>query len=134
MTHDTAADLPERPAMAPSAEVVDVAALLTTNPTGDRVVLWSGSNQLQANVVSLRAGQGIDAHAEPDLDVTVAVLAGSMELRQGADLTLADVTSVHAPAVIVLPAGTRRSLRAGAGGVAYLTAHRRRIGMLPTVR
>lgn len=115
-------------------EVVDVSALVAARPAGGRAVLWSGSNQLQTNVVSLAAREHIDAHVEPELDVTVVLLAGSLELRLGADPGLADVTSARAPAVVVLPAGTRRSLTAGADGVTYLTAHRRRTGMLPTLR
>lgn len=113
----------------PRAEVVDVAALLATRPDGDRAVLWSAGNQLQTNVVSLAPGARIDAHAEPALDVTLAVLVGALELGQDGL-----VVDVRAPAVVVLPAGARRSLTAGPDGVSYLTAHRPRTGMLPTVR
>ena len=115
-------------------EVVDVTSLLAGRPDGGHGVLWSASNQLQTNVISLASGQHIGAHSEAELDVTVAVVIGTLELRVGADPALEHATAVQAPAVVVLPAGTRRSLTAGPDGVTYLTAHRRRTGMLPTVR
>jgi quercetin dioxygenase-like cupin family protein len=113
----------------PRAEVVDVAGLLASRPAGERAVLWSAGNQLQTNVVSLAPGARIDAHAEPALDVTVAVLVGSVQLLQGAE-----ASDVRAPAVVVLPAGAERALTAGPDGVTYLTAHRARPGMLPALR
>lgn len=112
-------------------EVVDVRAL---TPEGDGPeVLWSASNQLQTNVVVLGAGTHIAAHVERELDVTLTVLTGSLTLRHG-PVDAATAVVVEAPAVVVLPAGTRRSLTAGPDGATYLTAHRRRTGMLPTVR
>lgn len=55
--------------------------------------------QLDANVVRLPPGHGVDTHREPDLDVLLLVLAGH---------------------------GT---LTAGPEGLTYLTVHRRRPGM-----
>ena len=111
-----------------AVEVVDVTTLLADG-TAQRVA-WSASNQLQTNLVVLGPGEGVEPHAEPELDVTLALLRGSLELRVGDD----PPRTVAAPAVVVLPAGTRRSLSAGPDGGAYLTAHRRRTGLLPRLR
>lgn len=110
-------------------EIVDVRALVDQVPTADRAVLWSTENQLQANLVRLAPGVRIDAHAETVLDVLVTVVDGLLELTvDGAQ------QSVAAPRVVVLPAGTRRELRAGPDGATYLTTHRRRDGLMPTLR
>lgn len=110
-------------------EVVDVRALVDQGPTSDRAVLWSTENQLQANLVRLAPGVRIDAHAENALDVVVTVLEGELELNADGQRSV-----VTAPAVVVLPAGTRRDLTAGPDGATYLTTHRRRDGLMPTLR
>ena len=120
-------------AWVPSAEVVDVAALPSVPPGNGPVVQWSGSNQLQTNVVTLPPQAHIAAHVEAELDVTLSVLLGSFTLRHGPDDDTS-VAVVHAPAVVVLLAGTHRSVTAGPAGTTYLTVHRRRTGMLPVVR
>lgn len=117
----------------PSVEVVDVAALPSLPPGKGPVVQWSGSNQLQINLVTLPPRAHIGVHVEAELDVTLSVLLGSLTLRHGPDDD-SSVAFVHAPAVVVLPTGTRRSVTAGPAGATYLTAHSRRTGMLPMVR
>lgn len=110
-------------------EVVDVRALGNQAPTTDRAVLWSTEHQLQVNLVRLAPGVRIDAHAENVLDVVVTLLEGDLELTADGQRS-----AVTAPAVVVLPAGTRRELLAGPGGATYLTTHRRRDGFMPTLR
>lgn len=61
--------------------------------------------------------------------MVVTVLEGDLELAADGEHR-----SVAAPTVIVLPAGTRRALTAGPDGVTYLTTHRRRDGLMPTLR
>ena len=108
-------------------EVVDVRALAGSG--AQREVLWSAESALQTNVVRLAPGARIDVHAELQLDVVLSLLVGSLAL------TLDDgMRTAEAPAVVVLPAGTRRALEAGADGATYLTVHRRRDGLMPTVR
>ena len=110
-------------------QVVDVGALLEQAVPG-RAVLWSASNQLQTNVVTLAPGAEVGAHVEPALDVTLCLLAGALTVRVGPD-DAAHVVAVAAPAVVVLPVGTRRSFSAGPDGATWLTAHRRRAGLMP---
>lgn len=116
----------------PTVQLVDVGELLARRDAAGRV-LWSASNQLQTNLVALDPGEVVPPHVEHELDVTLCVLAGSVELRyehDGEELS----TSAVAPCVVVLPAGTRRSVAAGPDGAAYLTAHRARSGLLPRLR
>lgn len=105
---------------------VDVAALVATaGAASGPQVLWSADAQLQTNLVALPPGHEVAAHAEPDLDVTLVVLQGSGRLVTD------DEADLQAPAVLLLPAGTRRALHAGPDGLVYLTAHRRRAPLLP---
>lgn len=110
-------------------EHVDVTALLA-GAAADERVLWSAGNQLQTNLVRLGPGEQVDEHVEPELDVTLVVVEGQAELVHGPPLEQV-VTTVRALSVVVLPAGTRRSIAAGPEGVAYVTAHRRRTGLVP---
>ena len=102
-------------------EYVDVAAALAAD--GPRI-RWSVENQLQSNLVRLEPDAVVEEHTERELDVLLVVVDGEGTLH-------ADGTEhrVAAPAVVVLPAGTRRAVVAGPAGLAYVTAHRRRTGM-----
>jgi hypothetical protein len=117
-----------------SVLIADVAELHAASSGDGPAVMWSVSNQLQTNVVTLPPHGHIGTHGETVLDVTLTVLLGSLTLRHGTDDDDTIAAVVTAPAVVVLPAGTRRSLRAGPAGATYLTAHRARPGLLPTVR
>ena len=110
------------------AQHVDVTALLAGQGAG---VLWSATTQIQSNVVALPAGETVDEHVEPSLDVLLVVVAGGGRVqhsREGSPPVEADVS---APAVLLLPAGTRRSLRAGPDGLVLVTAHRARPPFMP---
>ena len=102
-------------------EYVDVAAALAAD--GPRI-RWSVENQLQSNLVRLEPNAVVEEHTERELDVLLVVVDGEGTLY-------ADDSEhrVAAPAVVVLPAGTRRAVVAGPAGLAYVTAHRRRTGM-----
>ena len=110
-----------------------IARVGTGATTAGPRVQWSYSNQLQTNIVTLPALGHLAVHVEAQLDVTLAVPIGSSTLRHGRD-EQGVTAAVRAPAVLVLPAGTRRSFRAGPDGVTYLTSHRRRAGLLPQTR
>jgi quercetin dioxygenase-like cupin family protein len=110
------------------AQHVDVAALLAERDAG---VLWSSTSQLQSNVVALPAGGRVDEHVETALDVLLVVVAGGGRLthrQEGSDAVEQDLV---APAVCLLPAGTRRSLAAGPDGLVLVTAHRARPPFMP---
>jgi quercetin dioxygenase-like cupin family protein len=105
----------------------DVQPIVADNTAVSPGVVWrlaEVGRQLDANVLNLRARQVIGAHAEPDLDVLVVVLAGG-----GTMSTDVGPLPLVPGDVVWLPHGSARSLAAGADGLAYLTVHQRRPGM-----
>lgn len=113
-----------RVAEAPAPRLLcDVPAVLAgdADPTG---AVWSlpiADRQLDANVIRLAPNGGVDEHVGPDLDVLLYVLSGSGELATA----LAPVP-LKAGSLVWLPKRSRRAIRAGADGLAYLTVHPRR--------
>jgi len=110
------------------AQHVDVTALLAGQPAG---VLWSSTSQLQSNVVALPAGGTVAEHVEDALDVLLVVVAGGGRLTSSRPGGASSSEDVSAPAVCLLPAGTRRSLLAGPAGMVVVTAHRARPPFMP---
>jgi quercetin dioxygenase-like cupin family protein len=93
-------------------------------PSGVVWRLAEAARQLDANVLNLPPGQSIGTHAESDLDVLLAILAGT-----GTMTTDVGPLALVPGEVVWLPHGSTRSLTAGTHGLAYLTVHRRRPGM-----
>jgi quercetin dioxygenase-like cupin family protein len=90
---------------------------------GGSGVVWSAEDagELNVNLVRLEPGASIDAHVNREVDVVIIVIDGMGRLEVG-DLGQPLSGSVLA----VVPKGARRSVRAGADGLAYVTVHRRR--------
>ncbi|MFE0427431.1 cupin domain-containing protein [Streptomyces sp. NPDC058953] len=119
--------------MAPPPTASPTAGVLT-RPTDPRAVpedrggaVWrlaESGRQLDANVVRVLPGSRIDSHVEADLDVLLCVLGGAGELETGTG-----AQALEPGCVAWLPRGERRALSAGAEGLTYLTAHRRRPGL-----
>lgn len=100
---------------------------LIANSGQEAGALWrlaEPGRQLDSNVIRLPAGQRVDTHAEPDLDVLLLVLSGSGEIT-----TVEGTTELTPGTLLWLPRTSSRSLEAGSGGLHYLTVHRRRPGM-----
>ncbi|MFF2653147.1 cupin domain-containing protein [Streptomyces sp. NPDC058045] len=100
---------------------------LTGGAPGSGGALWrlaEPGRQLDANVVHLPPGRQVEPHAEPDLDVLFLVVAGTGALD--ADSGTEELAE---GALLWLPHGSRRALRAGPDGLSYLTVHRRRPGL-----
>ncbi len=99
-----------------TGEPIDLAAGGGSGP------LWGmASDDLNATLLAWPAGEGVAEHVNAELDVLVVVLAGS------APVTIDGVArALAAPAALLVPRGARRAIRAGAGGVRYLSVHRRR--------
>ncbi|MDQ0381796.1 hypothetical protein [Amycolatopsis thermophila] len=95
-------------------------------------ILWrlrEDGRQLDANLVRLPAGERIDTHAEPDLDVLLVVVAGTGTLTTG------DGPLELGPGSLAwLAHGQARAIDAGPEGLSYLTVHRRRPGMRIGIR
>jgi uncharacterized protein (DUF2249 family)/quercetin dioxygenase-like cupin family protein len=87
--------------------------------------LQMGDRDLDANVVNLTAGQTIDRHQGPDLDVLIHVLYGSGALQtERGEITLT------AGMVVWLPKRSQRAFAAGPSGLQYLSVHPRRTDLL----
>jgi quercetin dioxygenase-like cupin family protein len=83
--------------------------------------LAEAERDLDANLIVLPAGERIDAHDGPELDVLVHVVAGSGSLE-----TEADRIELSPGTLAWLPRRSRRAFAAGSDGLCYLTVHRRR--------
>jgi quercetin dioxygenase-like cupin family protein len=103
---------------------VQALAALQDAPAGALWRLAESGRQLDANVVHLPAGGRVGTHAEPDLDVLLLVVAGD-----GTMDTVEGPMALAGGALCWLPHGSTRSVSAGAGGLTYVTVHRRRPGM-----
>jgi mannose-6-phosphate isomerase-like protein (cupin superfamily) len=99
-----------------TGEPIDLGAGAGSGP------LWGmASDDLNATLLAWAAGEGVAEHVNAELDVLVVVLEGS------ATVTIDGVAQALAgPAALLVPRGARRAIRAGAGGVRYLSVHRRR--------
>ena len=87
--------------------------------------LWgTASEELNATLLAWAPREGTPEHVNAERDVLVHVVAGAgMLLLDGVEHELA------AGDVAIVPKGVRRRIVAGAEGIRYLTAHRRRGGL-----
>jgi len=91
------------------------------DPAGVPWKLRMRERDLDSNIVSLAPEGQIGAHAGPDVDVLICVLAGSGELT-----TELDILRLTPGALVWLPRRSRRQFAAGPSGLRYLTVHQRR--------
>lgn len=99
--------------------VVDLNALPALDGSG---VIWSAPpGDLNVNLVSLEPGHVIEEHRNDALDVLVVVLSGDGEITVDDD-----AHHVTGQQLLLIPAGARRSFRAGQFRLAYLSIHRAR--------
>jgi uncharacterized protein (DUF2249 family) len=102
--------------------LADTTALAdVTDATGVIWKLQMRERDLDSNVIALGPGAAIDAHAGPDVDVLIHVLAGSGRLS-----TELDTVPLRAGLLTWLPRRSRRQFTAGPDGLRYLTVHKRR--------
>ena len=78
---------------------------------------------LDSNIIALPPSGTIDAHAGPDLDVLIHILAGSGRLTTERDDIDIDLDT---GALVWLPRRSHRQFTAGPDGLRYLTVHQRR--------
>jgi uncharacterized protein (DUF2249 family)/quercetin dioxygenase-like cupin family protein len=111
----------------PAGQADDASQDGEADPAGIVWKLQMRERDLDSNIVSLAPGGQIGAHAGPDVDVLVCVLAGSGEL-----ITELDALSLAPGALVWLPRRSRRQFDAGPGGLRYLTVHQRRQALTRT--
>lgn len=113
-----------RVASTPLPRLIGDTAALQTDTAGAVWKLEGHDRELDANLIHLPAGGGIDDHAGADIDVLWVILSGSGTLRtEGEDVPL------RAGGLVWLPPRSRRGVTAGPGGLGYLTVHRRRAAL-----
>jgi uncharacterized protein (DUF2249 family)/quercetin dioxygenase-like cupin family protein len=116
-----------------TAELIDNthAHSAAPQPTGAVWKLQTRDRDLDANIIALPAGDAIDTHTGPDLDVLIHVLAGTGELA-----TENGVVELFPGALVWLPRRSQRRFTAGPNGLQYLTVHQRRrsLPLNPSVR
>jgi quercetin dioxygenase-like cupin family protein len=79
------------------------------------------SGDLNATLLAWPPGHEVVEHVNAELDVLLVVLDGAgAAIVDGAEQALA------AGIALLVPKGSRRSIRAGADGLRYLSVHRRR--------
>jgi quercetin dioxygenase-like cupin family protein len=99
--------------------VVDLNAVPALDGSG---VVWSAPpGDLNVNLVSLAPGHVIDEHCVDAVDVLVVVLSGDGEITVDDD-----AHRVTGQQLVMIPAGARRSIRAGEWRLVYLSIHRAR--------
>jgi quercetin dioxygenase-like cupin family protein len=110
----------------------DTAALIAGSEPDATGAIWKlpmAQRDLDSNVIQLPAGARIEAHAGPELDVLLVVLAGAGTLE-----TAVDTLEIVAGELVWLPRRSRRGFVAGRDGLTYLTVHQRKPGLGLTER
>jgi len=111
-------------ASTPLPRVLADTSALSTAAADATGVIWKlqmRERDLDSNVIALAPGATIDAHAGPDVDVLIHVLAGSGQL-----CTELDTLELRPGSLTWLPRRSRRQFTAGPDGLKYLTVHQRR--------
>jgi len=111
-------------ASTPLPRVLADTGALSTAAADATGVIWKlqmRERDLDSNVIALAPGATIDAHAGPDVDVLIHVLAGSGQL-----CTELGTLALRPGSLTWLPRRSRRQFTAGPDGLKYLTVHQRR--------
>lgn len=86
------------------------------------------SADLSLNLISCTAGQGVGAHVNTEVDVVIVVIDGTGSI---------DIDGHRYPVqpgqAVIIPKGCQRATRCDGDHFSYLTCHRRRAGLMPTV-
>ena len=90
-------------------------------PEGTGPLWGTASEDLNATLLVWPAGHVVAEHVNAELDVLLVALQGSAAVTvDGREHAL------RADHALLVPKGAARTIRAGAGGVRYLSVHRRR--------
>lgn len=112
------------------AELVDLANVDLIDGSGSGPILSRETEDLDVNVVRLPAGRSIDEHINREVDVVMVVLSGS-----GIVSVDDQDYPVGAQKMLIILKGSRRAIRTvGDEALLYLSMHRRRARLWPTVK
>jgi quercetin dioxygenase-like cupin family protein len=96
--------------------------------TAVRGPAWTLTDRdLNANLIVLDTGQGIETHVNNEVDVLIVGASGS-----GAVTIDGAAYPIAAGRVLLIPRGSERGIRAESDRFAYLTVHRARPPLLPS--
>ncbi|MEI6778903.1 MAG: cupin domain-containing protein [Chloroflexales bacterium] len=94
----------------------------------DGPVYSANTEQLNVNLLRLADGASIPQHINDEVDVLVVVLQGTCKLIVDNEMTV-----LRPSMAAIIPRGRLRALRCTMGPLVYLTCHRRRAPLMPTV-
>lgn len=94
-----------------------------------RNVWQPATEELHMNVLVLREGELIAKHVNQVLDVIVTCLRGSGTLSIDQNQI-----EVESGSIVLIPQGAERVIQAGSDGMVYTTVHRKRGGIMPTIK
>ena len=110
----------------PAGILIDLAALGAGTGGGPR---WGHeSEDLDLTLLAWTAGQGVATHRNTEVDVVLIVVAGAGEVTVNAEQY--HLTPGQA---LLIPKGAERAIQCAGDHFSYLSLHRRRRGLWPTV-
>jgi len=117
--------LPAADTLAVSLSPVDLLGLVSAFQ-GRGPVMSRRSDDLDLNLLVFRAGEGVAEHVNTTVDVLVVAVAGDgLVTLDGVEHQLATGQ------LVLITKGVRRRITATSDRFAYLTCHRRRLGLMP---
>lgn len=96
--------------------------------TGRGPIWTNTSDDLNVNLLMFRAGEEIQEHVNTELDVLLVGIAG-----EGVISVNGEPHPLPPGRTMIVPKGARRGTRVMGERFAYLTCHRRRPGLMPTI-
>ncbi|NNJ13550.1 cupin domain-containing protein [Chloroflexales bacterium ZM16-3] len=90
---------------------------------------WSAtSEQLNVNLLRLADGASIPQHVNYEVDVFLVIIEGACKLFVDNEMTV-----LRSGMAALIPRGHLRALRCTMGPLVYLSCHRRRDPLMPTI-
>ena len=86
------------------------------------------SEDLNLTVLSWKAGEGVAPHVNEEVDVVLIVVDGEGEISVGEQ-----VLALRVGQALLIPKGSQRAIRCVGERFSYLSVHRRRRGLMPTI-
>jgi quercetin dioxygenase-like cupin family protein len=108
----------------PSATLID----LQTTHAHSGPQLGHESEDLNLTLLSWNAGQGVEPHVNTEVDVIVIVVDGEGEILVGDEVFVLRVGQA-----VLIPKGCERAIRCVSERFSYLSVHKRRRGLMPTI-
>ena len=86
------------------------------------------TEDLNLTLLSWKAGEGVAPHVNEEVDVVLIVVDGEGEVSVGQQ-----VLALQVGQALLIPKGCERAIRCVGERFSYLSVHRRRRGLMPTI-